>query len=116
MTTTTIIPLSGSTNGRGILVVPTATAGTLIHTAHASAEDIPLLYAVNNHTADIIIHLEWGGTTDPGDTIPFKVPFDAGLWLVSPKGMLLTGGLVIRCFAAVASKVSIFGSVRRIVP
>ena len=116
MTTITPIPFTGSTNGRGILVTATATAGTLIHTAHASAEDIPLLYAVNNHTADIIIHVEWGGVTDPGDTIPFKIPFDSGLYLITPPGLILTNSLVVRCFAAVASKVSIFGSVRRVVP
>ena len=37
MATFTKVKLSGSTNGRGIAVAATATLGTTIHAAHATA-------------------------------------------------------------------------------
>ena len=48
-TTVSRIPLSGSTNGRGIKIAATATAGTLVHTATSSATDcdVVTLYAYN---------------------------------------------------------------------
>ena len=39
MATFTKLKLSGSTDGKAIKVVQTATAGTTIHTAHATALD-----------------------------------------------------------------------------
>ena len=47
--------LSGSTDGRGILVTATATAGTLIHTGSATATTLDeiWLYAVNSDAADV---------------------------------------------------------------
>ena len=58
--------LSGSTNGLGILVVATSTAGTLIHTAVSGTTDLEeiWLYAVNAHSADIKLTLEWGEATN----------------------------------------------------
>ena len=102
--------LSGSTDGRGILVVATATAGTLIHTVTAGQTNYEavILYAVNPHTAAIKLSLEWGGVTSPGDLITITIPIDSGLFLVTP-GLRLRNGLVIRAFAAVASKITIFG-------
>ena len=59
--------LSGSTNGKGILVAATATAGTLIHTAVSGSTDLDeiWLYAVNSSDADVKLTLEWGEATDP---------------------------------------------------
>ena len=45
MATYALTTLSGSTNGRLIKVVATATAGTLIHTAHATSLDKLFLWA-----------------------------------------------------------------------
>lgn len=107
--------LSGSTSGRGIKVVATATSGTLIHTAVAGANDIDeiYLYAVNTSSADVNLTLEWGGVTVPDDNIFITVPAYKGLVFIVP-GMPLNGGLIVRAFASVASVIVITGYVQRI--
>jgi hypothetical protein len=108
--------LSGSTNGRGIKVVATATAGTLIHTAVAGTtpEDEIWLYAHNTSASAVKLTLEWGGTTAPDDHIEVNIPVDGtGLVLVAP-GILLQNGLVVRAFAGTANVINIFGYVNRI--
>jgi hypothetical protein len=104
--------LSGSTSGRGIKVVATATAGTTIHTAHASDYDEIYAWGTNNHTATVELRLEWGGVTDPDDQMIFNIP--AGeTWQIAA-GQILTGGLVLAAFADQANLVAIHGFVNRI--
>jgi hypothetical protein len=108
--------LSGSTNGKGIKVVATATAGTLIHTAVAgtSSEDEIWLYAHNTSSAAVKLTLEWGGVTAPDDHIEINIGAEGtGLVLVAP-GILLQNSLVVRAFAATANVINIFGYVNRI--
>lgn len=107
--------LSGSTNGKGIKVVQTATAGTLIHTAIAgtSSFDEIWLYAYNGHTADVVLTIEYGGVTVPDNTIVQTVPYKTGLSLVVP-GLVLQNGLVVRAFAATGNVITITGFVNRI--
>ncbi len=105
--------LSASTNGRGIKVVATASAGTTIHTAHATATDEVWLYAVNSDTSDRKLTIEFGGTTAPDDLIEFTVPAEEGLHLICP-GMPLTNTLVVKAFAASANVILIHGWVNRI--
>lgn len=104
--------LSGSTNGTGILVVATATAGTLIHTAVTGTTnfDEVWIWAHNTHTAAVNLTIEYGGVTDPNHLIQKTIPIDDGLYLVIP-GLILQNSLVIRAFASVASKVVIYGYV-----
>jgi hypothetical protein len=109
--------LSGSTNGRGIKVVATATAGTLIHTAVAgtSSKDEIWLYAHNTSASAVKLTLEWGGVTAPDDHIEINIGAEGtGMILVSP-GLLLQNGLVVRAFAGTANVLNIFGYVNRIV-
>jgi hypothetical protein len=109
--------LSGSTNGKGIKVAATATAGTLIHTAVAgtSSEDEIWLYAHNTSATAVKLTLEWGGVTAPDDHIEINIGAEGtGLILVAP-GILLQNGLVVRAFAGTANVVNIFGYVNRIV-
>ena len=103
--------LSGSTNGLAILVAATVTPGDLIHTAHATAFDEIVIYAYNHHTATVGLTLEWGGT-GTGQLIKRTITFQTGASLEIP-GFVLTGSLVVRAFASVASKVSIYGHVLR---
>jgi hypothetical protein len=108
--------LSGSTNGKGIKVVQTATAGTLIHTAVSgtSSLDEIWLYAHNTSATAVKLTIEWGGVTAPDDLIEVTIPVDGtGLVLVAP-GILLQNGLVVRAFAATANVLNIFGYVNRI--
>lgn len=119
MATFSKIPLNGGGNdGLGILVAATATAGTLIHTASATAATVDeiWLYAYNNHSADILLTVEFGGVTAPKDVIKFTVPFQKGLFLVS-SGLIVQGNAtakIIRAFAATANQISLFGYVNRI--
>lgn len=111
------IELSGSTDGRMILVVETATPGTLIHTANAVTGadnyDEVWLWAVNADTTDRKLTVEWGGVTAPGDIIELTIPAEAGLVPIVP-GWVLQNALVIRAFAAAASVVGVGGYVNRI--
>ena len=105
--------LSGSTDGKNVKVVATATAGTTIHPAHASATDEVWLYAMNTDSSDRKLTLEYGGTTSPDDLTEVTIEAEAGWVLVIP-GLLLTNSLVIKAFAAAANVVEVNGFVNRI--
>ncbi|CAB5229607.1 hypothetical protein UFOVP1566_5 [uncultured Caudovirales phage] len=105
--------LSGSTSGKGVKVAATATAGTTIHTAHATSYDEIWLYAVNSSATSVKLTLEWGDVTAPDGNIEVTVASESGLVLVSP-GLLLTGGLLVRAFAATANVIILHGYVNRI--
>ena len=107
--------LSGSTNGRGVKVAATATPGTLIHTAHATSLDEVWLWCVNSDTSARKLTVEFGGTTSPDDLIEVEIPAESGLVLVSP-GLTVTGGVVVRAFAATANVLVVMGHVNRITP
>ena len=108
--------LSGSTDGRQIKVAATATAGTLIHTASGldnTNHDEVWLWAVNHHSSNVTLTIEWGGVTDPDDLVKTVMAPDIGLLQVIP-GWVLTNGLIVRAFASTADKVTIGGWVCRI--
>ena len=116
MATFTKTLLSGSTNGKAIKVVATATAGTTIHTAvsgSASLDEV-WLYAHNSSASTVKLTLEWGEATAPDGNIEINVGAEGtGLVLVSP-GILLQNSLVIKAFAATANVVTLTGYVNRI--
>jgi hypothetical protein len=94
--------------------VATASSGTLIHTAHATALDEIWLYAVNDTATDRLLTIQWGGTTATDDDIEFTVKAQNGLYLIVP-GLVLTGGTVVRAYcAAAANAIQISGYVNRI--
>jgi hypothetical protein len=115
MATFTKLVLSGSTDGQGIVINATATAGDTIHTAHATALDELWLWVSNLHTAAVTLTLEWGGATDPDDLLVKAVSIPAN----SPPipivhGLVLTNSLEAAAFASVADKLVISGYVHRI--
>jgi hypothetical protein len=106
--------LSGGTSGRNILVAATASPGTLIHTAHATALDEIHLWAVNSDTANQKLTIEFGGTTAPNDTIEETILAEDGAYLIIP-GWPLTGGLIVRAWTLTTGNlVTINGFVNRI--
>ncbi len=115
MTVFTKRALSGSTNGRMIKVVQTATAGTLIHTAVSGTTEFDevWLYAMNNHSSNVNLTIEFGGVSSPDDLIKMAIPYQAGLYLVVP-GWVIQNGLAVRAFASVANVISMGGWVNRI--
>lgn len=115
MATFSKVLLSGSTNGKAILVAATATAGTTIHTATSGSTDLDeiWLYAVNSSASTVKLTLEWGEATAPNGNIELTINAEAGLALLTP-GLLLQNSLVVRAFAATANVITIHGFVNRI--
>jgi len=114
MATFTKRKLSGSTDGKGIKVVATATAGTTIHTAvsgtTAGTFDEIWLYAQNNHTGAVTLTIEFGGTTDPDNLIIATLDSKSGLQLMVP-GLILQNSAVVAAFAGTANVITITGFV-----
>jgi hypothetical protein len=109
----TKLKLSGSTDGKQIKVAATATAGTTIHTAHATSLDEIWLWAVNSDTTARKLTIEWGEATAPDGNVEVTIPAESGYMLVIP-GMVLTNSLVVKAFAATANVILINGYVNRI--
>jgi hypothetical protein len=118
MATFTKIPLSGSTDGRGIHIDDDATPGKLIHTGSTTTTTIDeiWLYAMNYDTTNRKLTIEWGGANAGGDIMELTITAESGLVLVVP-GLILKGAvsaLEIRAFASAASAINIFGYINRI--
>jgi len=111
--------LSGSTNGKAIKVVATASTGTTIHATGTSAtiEDEIWLYAYNSSASAVVLTLQYGGTTAVDNDIKLTIPATSGLTLVVP-GLILTGtgsaANTVYAYAATANVVTINGYVNRI--
>ena len=106
--------LSGSTDGRMIKVVATATPGTTIHTAvsglTAGTYDEIWLWAVDSDTSNVKLIVEFGGTTSPDDTIEVTIAAESGLMLIVP-GLILQNSCVVKAFAGTANVILIIGFV-----
>jgi len=109
--------LSGSAAGNsGIEITTTSTAGDLIHTAVAGTTagtfDEIWLWAQNNHTADVLLTVEFS-SHDHAQNIILTVPFKSGLVPVVP-GLILQNTLDVNAFAATANVITLFGFVNAI--
>lgn len=109
--------LSGSTDGRDVLVVATASAGTLIHTAVTGVVsgtfDEIWLYAYNSDTVLRVLVIQFGGTTAVNDDIKVSIPPQSGLVPVVP-GLILQNGSVVRAYCATANVLTVGGYVNAI--
>lgn len=107
--------LTGSTDGKSILVTQTGDPGTLLHTAVAGTTagtyDEVWIWAYNGHTADVELSLQEGS----GDGLPMKqtIPYKSGWILVKP-GLIVQNGTEMRAFAAVANVIKLRGFVNAI--
>ena len=109
--------LSGSTNGRVIPVVATATPGTLIHTAVSGTTSFDEIYLwVANVTGTAAtLTIEWGGVGDPGDHLAKAYSIAANSnTIVVANGPCLNNSLIVRAFSGTASALNISGFVNRI--
>lgn len=117
MATVAKAKLSGSTNGRPIKVVATATAGTTLHTAvsgsTAGTYDEVYLWAVNSSTSAVKLTIEAGGVTVPDDLIEVTIPPESGLMPIMP-GLPYQGAVVIRAWAGTANVLCVTGYVNAI--
>lgn len=109
--------LSGSTDGKPIKVVQTATAGDTIHTAVAGTTagtfDEIWLYAYNGHTDSVVLTIEFGGASVPDQNIVVTLASKSGLQLIVP-GLILQNAMVVKAFAGTANVVTISGFVNSI--
>ena len=110
--------LSGSTDGRGINVTATSSAGTTIHTGSSTAAhyDTINLYATNIDTSAIKLTSESGGSTAAGDHIEGTIPPESGLVKVVEGGLIKgnsSTALIVKAFAGTTAKINIFGDVIR---
>ena len=110
--------LSGSTDGKGILVIATSTPGTAVHTAVAGTGadnyDELWLWAMNTDTVARKLNLELGGTT-VGFIDEVTIQPESGFVLVVP-GFVLQNAAAIAAFASVASVVNLHGFINKIRP
>lgn len=111
--TYTKVLLSESADGAAILISATGSAGTLIHTADASALDEIWIYVVNTGASSAKLTLQWGETTEPDGNIEQDIAPENGLYLVAP-GLLLTNSLALRGYSDLAGVLAIHGFVNRI--
>jgi hypothetical protein len=116
MATYSKLCFSGSTNGKGIKVAATATAGTLIHAAVTGTTnwDEVWLYFVNSSASDVKVTVEWGEATAPDGNIEKTIPAESGLYCVLP-GLVIQNSLEVRAFAGTANVLIAHGFVNRIV-
>jgi hypothetical protein len=107
--------LSGSTNGKPILIAATATPGTIIHTADSGADviDNVYLWVANTTGSNVDLTIEWGGVSSPGDhyVALYKVAGHAIEQIAF--GQPIAGGLIIRAFASSATALTATGKVLR---
>lgn len=108
--------LSGSTDGKQILISATTSGGAnTIHTAVSGTTefDESWIYATNNDTSNVNLTILWGGTSSPADYIQLSVPYKQGLYLIIP-GLILQNGMVVKAFAGTTNVISLSGWVNRI--
>ena len=108
--------LSGSTNGKQIKVVQTATAGTTIHTAVSgtSSFDRIFLFAVNSSASPVKLTIEWGEATAPDGNIEQTILPESG-YVPIVQGNPLNNSLVVKAFADTANVILISGYIFTVV-
>lgn len=110
------IPLSASTDGRGIKIAATSIGtGTTLHTANNVTTDglgdEIVLYAYNSDSVSRTLTLGVGGTTSPDDLQAFAIP--AGTTVQVMAGLLLRNSLALKAAADAANVVTVHGFVIR---
>ena len=114
MATFSKIPLSASTNGKGVLVAATATIGTTIHTSGSGTTNFDELwmYAHNNSSSSVKLTIEYG-SGNAQDNIEITLTGESGLVLVVP-GLFLNNSLSVTAFASTTNVITIHGYVNRV--
>jgi len=105
--------LSGTPGtGRPIKVAATSTPGTTLHTGHATAKDEVNIWLTNTDTVARLVTVEFGGVSAPDDHIKVTVP--AGESVLAVPGVPISGGLLVKAYAAAANVITAWGYVNRI--
>ena len=113
---TKLLHINASSDGDGLKVAATASAGTTFHTAVSGTDDIDEVWAWawNSSSSDVLLTLELGGTGDPDNIMEVTIPSQQGLYQIIP-GLPFQNGAVLAAFAANnANVIVIYGYVNRI--
>jgi hypothetical protein len=106
--------LSGSTDGKPILIAATGTPGTAIHTAvsgtTAGTYDEIWLWVHNTSASIVQLTIEFGGATAPDQNIIMSVTARQGLYLAVP-GLILQNAATVKAFAATTNVITVTGFV-----
>lgn len=105
--------LSGSTDGKPIKISATASPGTAVHTANATAKDEVWIFATNTDSVSRELTIQFGDTTSPDSEITVGIPSKEGLTIVVP-GCILTNSAAVTAFASQADIINVVGYVNRI--
>lgn len=110
--------LSGSTDGKGVLVAATSSPGTTIHTGSSTAADLHevWIWAVNSSASAVKLTIEWGEATAPNGNIELVITPEDGLTPMIP-GLLIKGNatpLVVKAFAGTTNVIVLHGYVNTI--
>lgn len=119
MATFTKVNLSGSTQGKAVKVAATSSTGTTIHATGTSSSiiDEVWLYAYNSASGNVLLTIQFGGTTAVDNDIKITLPSQSGLTLIVP-GLILTGtgaaANTVYAYADTTNVVTLSGYVNRI--
>ena len=106
--------LSGSTNGIGIPInATTSGSANTIHTSHPTNLHECWVAFCNNSANDVLVTLAIGGTCST-NLIPLTIPAGRGLVPVI-NGLVYTGSVVIKAWAATTGAIVAYGFVNEIV-
>tara|TARA_R110000772_G_C13310120_1_gene439939 strand:+ start:22069 stop:23541 length:1473 start_codon:yes stop_codon:yes gene_type:complete len=109
------IALSGSTRGRPISIVATATLGTTLHVATTTAGELDRVFIdlTNTSAVDVLVTIEFGAA-GAGNEIDVTVP--ANTTIPAVEGMVLGGAATdtITAFADTTAVINAVGRVERI--
>ena len=96
-----------------VLIAATATAGTAIHAAVSGTSDIDevWLWANNNHTAAVVLEIEWGNTTANRN---IQVTIQPNETVLVVPGWIANDSNAIAAFASVTNVINVHGYVNRI--
>ena len=105
--------------GTGIALAVDSGTFTTIHTTPTTTTTLDeiWMYAVNSHSADLKVTIQFGGVEEPEDFIETTVTAESGLVLLVPglilQGMASTGQIILGA-AATGDEVAVYGYVNRI--
>lgn len=106
-------PLSAATaSSPNILITATSAigGGTLIHTADAFAQDVPIVYVANNSAATLVAYLQMGTTAT---TLSIPTSIAGGSWTTVMPGSPISKSGAIGIWTTATAGLVAYGGVNR---
>lgn len=110
---TDFFPLSAATASSPMIAITATTAtggGTLVHTADAFAQDVPIIYVANNSSANLVAYLQMG-TSATTSAIPTAV--SSLTWVVVMPGTPISKSGAVGIWTTASTGLVAYGGVNR---